>query len=82
MSDPYLGDVRAMSFTFVPQGWAQCAGQIMPVEQNRALFALLGNRFGGDGQSTFALPALPPAPTRNGMGMTYCISLRGEYPVR
>ena len=66
MADTYLGDVRAMSFDFAPQGWAQCNGQLLPINQNQALFSLLGPRFGGDGQTTFALPALPPAPHEAG----------------
>ena len=80
MGDTYLGDVRAMSFAFAPHGWAQCNGQILPVAQNRALFSLLCNRYGGDGQTSFGLPALPPIATQNGGVLTYCISLQGTYP--
>jgi microcystin-dependent protein len=80
MSDPFLGDVRAMSFNFAPHGWAQCNGQILPVAQNQALFSLLSNRYGGDGQTTFALPALPPVPAQNGAALGFCISLKGIYP--
>jgi len=81
MSDSYLGDVRAMSFTFAPRGWAKCDGQILPISQHRSLFMLLGNRYGGDGQTGFALPALPPAPAQNGAALTYCISVQGQYPM-
>lgn len=58
MSDPYLGEIRIMSFQFAPRGWAQCNGQILPINQNQALFAILGTTFGGNGQTTFALPDL------------------------
>jgi microcystin-dependent protein len=58
MSEPFLGEVRLMSFTFVPRGWAACDGQLLPINQNQALFALLGTTYGGDGRTTFALPDL------------------------
>ncbi|HWA83495.1 MAG TPA: tail fiber protein [Fimbriimonadaceae bacterium] len=56
--DPFLGEIRPVGFTFAPQGWALCAGQILPIAQNTALFSLLGTTFGGDGVTTFALPDL------------------------
>jgi microcystin-dependent protein len=56
--NPYLGEIRAVGFTFAPTGWALCNGQIMPIVQNTALFSLLGTQFGGDGKSNFALPNL------------------------
>ena len=80
MSDTNLGDVRAMSFAFAPSGWAQCQGQLMPVAQNRALFQLLGTTYGGDGQTTFALPALASVPAQNGAGLAYCICIQGTMP--
>lgn len=58
MSDPYLGEIRLMSFGFAPKGWARCDGQRLPIEQNSALHRLLGTRFGGDGTADFALPDL------------------------
>lgn len=58
MSEPYLGEIRLFSFQRIPQGWTQCAGQILNVSQNQALFALLGATYGGDGRTTFALPDL------------------------
>lgn len=58
MADPYLGEIRMAGFNFNPYGWAQCQGQLLPVSQNSALFALLGTVFGGDGQNTFGLPDL------------------------
>jgi microcystin-dependent protein len=56
--DPYLGEIRCFAFSFAPLGWALADGQLMPISQNQALFALLGTTFGGDGQTTFALPNL------------------------
>jgi microcystin-dependent protein len=56
--EPYLSEVRIFSFGFAPKGWAKCEGQFLPINQNQALFALLGTQFGGNGQTTFALPDL------------------------
>src|SRR5215213_4980799 len=56
--EPFLGELRLMSFNFAPKGWAMCNGQFMAINQNQALFALLGTTYGGNGQTTFALPDL------------------------
>ncbi|MFL6659256.1 MAG: phage tail protein [Massilia sp.] len=56
--DPYLGEIKLMSFNFAPRGWAQCNGQLLPINQNQALFSLLGTTYGGDGRVNFALPNL------------------------
>lgn len=58
MAEPFLSEIRIMSFSFPPKGWALCNGQILPINQNQALFSLLGTTFGGDGQVNFALPDL------------------------
>jgi microcystin-dependent protein len=58
MSNPFLSEIRIMSFNFAPRGWAQCNGQLLPINQNQALFSLLGTTYGGNGQTTFALPDL------------------------
>src|SRR3712207_6145301 len=58
MSQPFLAEIRIFGFNFPPTGWAYCNGQILPISQNTALFALLGTNYGGDGKSTFALPDL------------------------
>ena len=58
MSEPYLSEIRLVSFSFPPRGWAFCNGQLLPINQNQALFSLLGTTFGGDGRVTFALPDL------------------------
>lgn len=56
MAEPFLSEIRIMSFAFAPRGWAQCNGQLLPINQNQGLFSLLGTTFGGDGRVTFALP--------------------------
>lgn len=58
MSDPFLAEIRLYPFTFAPRNWAFCNGQLLPISQNTALFALLGTTYGGNGQSNFALPNL------------------------
>lgn len=58
MAEPFLSEIRIMSFEFAPKGWALCNGQLLPINQNQALFSLLGTTFGGDGRVTFALPDL------------------------
>lgn len=58
MAEPFLSEVRIMSFVFAPKGWALCNGQLLPINQNQALFSLLGTTFGGDGRVNFALPDL------------------------
>jgi microcystin-dependent protein len=58
MATPYLAEIRIFSFNFAPKGWAFCNGQLLPINQNQALFALLGTTYGGNGIQTFALPNL------------------------
>lgn len=56
MAEPFLSEIRLMSFSFAPKGWALCNGQLLPINQNQALFSLLGTTYGGDGRVNFALP--------------------------
>ena len=58
MAEPFLSEIRIFSFNFAPRGWALCNGQLLPINQNQALFSLLGTTFGGDGRVNFALPDL------------------------
>jgi microcystin-dependent protein len=58
MAEPFLSEIRIMSFGFAPQGWALCNGQLLPINQNQALFSLLGTTYGGDGRVNFGLPNL------------------------
>ena len=73
MTDQFLGEIRIFGGNFAPSGWAFCNGQILPITQNTALFALLGTQFGGNGTSTFALPNLQaraPLGQGNGAGLS------------
>lgn len=79
MADPFLAEIRIFPFTFAPKGWAWCDGQLMPISQNTALFALLGTVYGGDGKSTFALPDLQGrAPMHPGQGPGLSLHDLGE----
>jgi microcystin-dependent protein len=69
MSGPFLGQILLVPYNFAPRGWAFCQGQILPISQNTALFSLLGTTYGGNGQTTFALPDLRGrVPIRAGQG--------------
>jgi microcystin-dependent protein len=71
MAEPFLAEIRIMSFGFAPKGWALANGQILPISQNQALFSLLGTTFGGDGSTTYALPDLRGrTPIHDGSGHT------------
>jgi len=73
MSDQFVAEIRIVGFNFPPKGWAFCNGQIMPINQNTALFSLLGTQFGGNGTVNFALPNLQgaaPINQGNGTGLT------------
>ena len=74
-SNPYLGEIIHVPFNFCPSGFAAANGQLLPINRNQALFSLIGTTYGGNGQTTFALPSLI-APT----GTRYCIALGGVYP--
>jgi len=78
MSEPLIGQLALVPYGFAPDGWAVCNGQFIPIQQNTALFSLLGTRFGGDGRSNFALPTLE-GPAEN---LHWVIALRGIYPNR
>lgn len=58
MPTPFIGQISIFAFQFAPKGWAQCDGQLLPINQNQALFSILGTTYGGNGQTTFALPDL------------------------
>jgi microcystin-dependent protein len=79
MSDQFLAEIRIFPFNFAPTGWAFCDGQLIPISQNTALFALLGTYYGGDGKSTFALPDLQgTAPMQTGQGQGLSERFLGE----
>ena len=71
MSTPFLGEIKIVSFNFAPKGWAQCNGQLLPINQNQALFSILGTTYGGDGRVNFGLPDFRGRiPTYVGDGLT------------
>ena len=71
MSEPFMGEIKIISWNFAPRGWAFCNGQFLPINQNQALFSLLGTMYGGNGQTTFALPDFRGrAPIHVGAGFT------------
>jgi microcystin-dependent protein len=73
MSEPFVAQIQIFGFNFAPQGWALCAGQLLPISQNTALFSLIGTFYGGDGRSNFALPNLQgrvPISQGQGPGLT------------
>lgn len=79
MSDQFVAEIRIFPFNFPPTGWAFCDGQLMPISQNTALFALLGTTYGGDGKSTFALPDMQGnAPMQPGQGQGLSLRDLGE----
>lgn len=79
MAEPFLSEIRIMSFVFAPKGWALCNGQLLPINQNQGLFSLLGTTFGGDGRVNFALPDLRSrVPIHVGSGHT--LGERGGEP--
>ena len=81
--DPFLGEMDTFAFNFCPQGWAPLNGQLLPINQNTALFALLGTTYGGDGKTTFALPTGKPVFTLTpGAPVIQCIALVGLFPPR
>ncbi|MBB5339624.1 phage tail protein [Tunturiibacter gelidoferens] len=86
--DPFLGEIRVVAFNFVPAGWAACNGASLPINQNQALFALLGTQYGGDGTTTFNLPNLPDAKTHAVAGKDTAapvhniIAVNGMFPSR
>lgn len=76
MAEPFLAEIRIFSFTFAPRGWALSNGQLLPINQNQALFSLLGTTYGGDGRVNFALPNLQGM-TPIHMGQGYTLGQRG-----
>ena len=79
MSEPFVGEIRAVGDNFAPTGWALCNGQLLPISQNTALFSLLGTMYGGDGKSTFALPNLAArVPIHSGQGPGLTERVQGD----
>jgi len=80
--EAYIGEIRTFAFNFCPVGWAPLNGQLQSIAQNNALFALIGTNYGGDGNTTFALPTAKPIFTATGFPFTQCIAIFGIFPPR
>ena len=80
MNDSYIGTIMLVGFNFAPTNWAFCDGQLLPIMENQALYSLLLTTYGGDGQTTFALPKLNGDALQP--GLKYIICLNGMYPNR
>src|SRR5438477_10896150 len=79
MSSPYVGEIRMFAGNFAPAGWMFCDGQLLPISENETLFNLIGTTYGGDGQSTFALPDLQGSvPVQQGNGLSLSQNGRGQ----
>ncbi|MGH3186444.1 MAG: phage tail protein [Streptosporangiaceae bacterium] len=76
MTEPFLSEIRIMTFNFAPKGWALCNGQVLQISQNQPLFSLLGTTYGGDGKTTFALPNLQGS-TPTHMGTSFPLGQNG-----
>ncbi len=83
-SNPFLGEVETFAFNFCPVGWVVPNGQLMAINQNQALFSLLGTTYGGDGVTTFALPTIKPTFTISpgSPPLTICMATQGIFPSR
>ncbi|HEX6737819.1 MAG TPA: tail fiber protein [Vicinamibacteria bacterium] len=79
MAEPFLSEIRIMSFVFAPRGWALCNGQLLPINQNQGLFSLLGTTYGGDGRVNFGLPDLRARAAMH-MGSGHTLGERGGEP--
>lgn len=77
MAEPFLSEIRIMSFGFPPKGWALCDGQLLPINQNQPLFSLLGTTYGGDGRVNFALPDMRGRTPNHTGGMGHFLGERG-----
>lgn len=81
-NEPFIAEIRTYAFNFCPRGEAPPNGQFLSISQNTALFSLLGTRYGGNGQTTFALPTAKPIFTATRAPLLQCITLQGVYPPR
>jgi len=79
MSQPFIGETRIFAFGYAPAGWLACEGQLLPISENVELFQLIGTTYGGDGETTFALPKAT-GPDSEGTALNVCISLFGGFP--
>ena len=86
MGKPFMGEVRAFSFGFAPRDWGLCEGQLMAISEYTALFSLISNAYGGDGEKTFKLPDLRSKASKSKdqgeIGLAFYICLKGRFPQR
>jgi len=80
--DQILGSISIFPWTFQTQGWLKCDGRLLQIRDYQALYSLVGNEFGGDGRTTFAIPNLAPIKATNGGELDYYIVVEGIYPYR
>jgi len=80
--ESYIASLLLVGFNYAPPGWAVCNGQLLLIQQNTALFALLGTQFGGNGTTDFALPNMPATKDANGNPLTWLICVNGIFPPR
>ncbi len=80
VADPYLGEVITLGTNFCPTGFLPMNGQLLNIGDHEDLYSLIGTTYGGGGQTTFALPAMPPTVTATGEPVLYCIAVYGVYP--
>ena len=81
--EPFIGEIMTVAFNFCPRSFAEMNGQLLPVNQNQALFSLLGTTYGGNGTTNFALPDAKSVPTLvNGAPLRQCIAINGIFPSR
>ena len=81
-AQPFVGEVIVTGANFCPAGWEPMNGQLLPIAENETLFQLIGTTYGGDGETTFALPTAKPVISATGASLTQCISLFGIFPSR
>jgi len=81
-AEPFLSQVMFTAANFCPRGWLPLDGTVLQIAQNTALFSLLGTNYGGNGQTTFALPLIMPVRTSNGYTLIACIATEGIFPSR
>lgn len=81
-ADAFVGEMMIVPYVFCPRGYLPADGRLLAISQNTALFSLIGTQYGGNGTTTFALPAAPPLRTVNGALLNYCIATEGIFPSR
>jgi len=79
---PYVGEIKTFAFDFCPVGWQPMNGQLLPIAEHDELFNLIGTTYGGDGETTFAVPLAPPKMTADRKALPQCMSEFGQFPTQ